>query len=159
MEVYRNNGLKNLQKLLLPKHAIELEKCIHDYSLSYIHLKDVDEKWLEVTYNTKLSELCYNLDQKKSPLLLVNILLNKITISGLPFAGPDILNPVLWDPIIKKQEYINFKKNNLATTDAYKCKRCGKRKCSSRQVQVRAADEPMTIFVVCQHCNNKFRIG
>ena len=107
MDIYRYNGLKDLRKLLLPKDALELEHCIYQYTVQYMHLKDVDDGWLQVTYNTKLSELCFNLNQKNSPLLLVNILSGKTKISSLPYAKSDVLNPVLWEPIIKKQEYIN----------------------------------------------------
>jgi transcription elongation factor S-II len=159
MEVFRYKGLLNLRKLLLPKDALELETSIHKYAVSYMHLKDVDEQWLEVTYNTKLSQICFNLNQRNSPLLLVNILSGKTKISYLPYANAEILNPVLWEPIIKKQEYISYKKNNMATTNAYKCRKCGERKCSAQQMQSRSADEPMTIFVMCQNCNNSFRIG
>ena len=82
MDIYRYNGLKDLRKLLLPKDALELEHCIYQYTVQYMHLKDVDDGWLQVTYNTKLSELCFNLNQKNSPLLLVNILSGKTKISS-----------------------------------------------------------------------------
>ena len=46
--------------------------------------------------------------------------------------------------------------NNMATTDLYKCYKCGERKATSYQMQVRSADEPMTIFVTCLVCYNTF---
>ena len=67
-------------------------------------------------------------------------------------------NSLIIYPIIKKQEYITFKKNNLSTTNAYKCRKCGQRKCTTHHVQTRSADEPMTIVVLCENCNNTFRI-
>ena len=42
-------------------------------------------------------------------------------------------------------------------TDAFKCKRCGSRSCSYYEVQTRSADEPMTQFVNCLECNNRWK--
>lgn len=155
---YRSNGVYKLQRLLLPNDGIELEEYIYDYCMKYTNLKDVNDDYIQQTYNTKLNEICYNLNQRNSPLLLVNIMSGKVKLCQLPYATADILNPVLWEPIIKKREYIDYKKNNLATTDAYKCRKCGERKCSTNHIQTRSADEPMTIVVLCRSCNHSFRI-
>ncbi|KAK9733238.1 hypothetical protein RND81_04G053800 [Saponaria officinalis] len=44
-----------------------------------------------------------------------------------------------------------------ATTDQFKCGRCGQRKCTYYQLQTRSADEPMTTFVTCVNCNNHWK--
>ena len=44
-----------------------------------------------------------------------------------------------------------------ATTDQFKCGRCGKRKTTYYQLQTRSADEPMTTFVTCVECNNHWK--
>ncbi|XP_076896651.1 transcription elongation factor TFIIS-like [Bidens hawaiensis] len=44
-----------------------------------------------------------------------------------------------------------------ATTDQFKCGRCGKRKCTYYQLQTRSADEPMTTFVTCVNCDNHWK--
>nr|XP_043634296.1 transcription elongation factor TFIIS-like [Erigeron canadensis] len=44
-----------------------------------------------------------------------------------------------------------------ATTDEFKCGRCGKRKCTYYQLQTRSADEPMTTFVTCVNCDNHWK--
>ena len=36
------------------------------------------------------------------------------------------------------------------------CKRCGSEETLTRQKQVRSADEPMTLFVRCVHCNSQW---
>jgi transcription elongation factor S-II len=41
-------------------------------------------------------------------------------------------------------------------TNEYRCK-CGKRECVYYEKQTRSADEPMTIFIMCVHCKNKWR--
>lgn len=42
-------------------------------------------------------------------------------------------------------------------TDEFKCKRCGKRDTIYTQKQTRSADEPMTLFIRCVPCGNKWR--
>ena len=40
----------------------------------------------------------------------------------------------------------------------YKCFKCGERRCTTNQIQMRSADEPMTIFVTCANCGNTWKI-
>lgn len=44
-----------------------------------------------------------------------------------------------------------------ASTDQFKCGRCGQRKTTYYQLQTRSADEPMTTFVTCVNCNNHWK--
>lgn len=44
-----------------------------------------------------------------------------------------------------------------ATTDQFKCGRCGSRKTTYCQMQTRSADEPMTTYVTCTNCNNRWK--
>ncbi|KAF8880997.1 transcription factor S-II, central domain-containing protein [Infundibulicybe gibba] len=46
-----------------------------------------------------------------------------------------------------------------AETDAFQCSRCKQRKCRYRQAQTRSADEPMTTFVTCVNCNNRWKFS
>ena len=44
-----------------------------------------------------------------------------------------------------------------ASTDQFKCGKCKQRKCTYFQLQTRSADEPMTTFVTCVNCNNRWK--
>ena len=44
-----------------------------------------------------------------------------------------------------------------ATTDQFQCGKCRQRKCTYYQMQTRSADEPMTTFVTCINCNNRWK--
>jgi transcription elongation factor S-II len=46
-----------------------------------------------------------------------------------------------------------------AATDAFKCPRCKQRQCTYFQLQTRSADEPMTTFVTCVVCNNRWKVS
>ena len=45
-----------------------------------------------------------------------------------------------------------------ASTDAFQCGKCKQRKCTYFQLQTRSADEPMTTFVQCVNCGNRWRV-
>jgi len=42
-------------------------------------------------------------------------------------------------------------------TDLLKCAKCKKRNCTYTQAQTRSADEPMTTFVYCNECGNRWK--
>ncbi|KAK2948175.1 putative Transcription elongation factor A protein 1 [Blattamonas nauphoetae] len=42
-------------------------------------------------------------------------------------------------------------------SDFWKCGKCGQKKCTFRQQQTRSADEPMTTFITCAVCGNRWR--
>lgn len=48
-------------------------------------------------------------------------------------------------------------KTEGTTTDLFKCGKCGKNKCTYSQMQTRSADEPMTTFVFCMECGNRWK--
>ena len=44
-----------------------------------------------------------------------------------------------------------------AMTDQFECKRCKSRETAYYEVQTRSADEPMTIFITCLNCGNRWK--
>ena len=47
--------------------------------------------------------------------------------------------------------------NKAMATDRFLCKRCHKRECTYYELQTRAADEPMTIFITCLNCGKHWK--
>lgn len=46
----------------------------------------------------------------------------------------------------------------LAETEMFRCGKCKQRKCTYYQMQTRSADEPMTTFVTCVNCGNRWKV-
>lgn len=45
-----------------------------------------------------------------------------------------------------------------ASTDMFRCGKCGKRETTYYQMQTRSADEPMTTFITCVNCGHRFKM-
>ena len=65
------------------------------------------------------------------------------------------------DAKIAEQNLLNSQaaRDTAAETDQFKCSRCHQRRCKYYQLQTRSADEPMTTFVTCVNCGNRWRVG
>ena len=50
-------------------------------------------------------------------------------------------------------------KGELLQASLFTCGRCKSIKTTSTQKQTRSADEPMTVFVLCLNCNNRWKFS
>ena len=157
MDKLRLNAVKEINKSINEEgKSKQIEGSIYNFSVSYAESSNfLDEESLIEIYGHKVDDIIFNLKDESNKYLKSNILENNIDNVG--FLAPHKLNPSLWKAIIDKREWIEYKKKNMATTDIYLCKKCGKRKCTFYQLQTRSADEPMTTFVDCQVCGNSWK--
>ena len=156
----RDNVIDEFNKILKNKSkSKKLENSIYDYSLNFANDNDLNDN-LDDIYNHKMNDIINNLNKKsdlKNDYLFDAIKSNSIDISDVVELSPDKLFPNKWKSIIDKIKYIEYKKKNMATTDIFECKKCGKRKCTFYQLQTRSADEPMTTFVNCLVCGSSWK--
>lgn len=131
--------------------AEELEEAI------YQEFKNTDMR-----YKNRVRSRIANLKDVKNPTLRTNFRIGAISASRLAtMTAEEMANDEI------KQLRERFKKEaindaQLATvqgtkTDLLKCGKCKKRNCTYNQVQTRSADEPMTTFVLCIECGNRWK--
>lgn len=140
--------------------SILVEAGIYEFSLIYIMINNILPDLLITVYADILNELLLNLDKSssvKNKSLLSKLLDSKLMPQHLAFMTPQDLHPERWSDYIRKKKIKEYKKNNMAATDMYKCK-CGARKCTVSQLQTRSSDEPLTTFVTCLVCKNTFKM-
>jgi transcription elongation factor S-II len=68
--------------------------------------------------------------------------------------------PSKWEKMIeqKNKNIKNIGESTMeASTDTFTCRKCRSKKCSYTQLQTRSADEPMTTFVTCLDCGNRWK--
>lgn len=113
-------------------------------------------------YKNRVRSRVANLKDSKNPKLRENVLYGFIpperiaSMSSEEMASDELKN--LRHKFTKEA----IDDHQLATqsgtkTDLFKCGRCGQRECSYNQVQTRSADEPMTTFVLCHGCGNRWK--
>lgn len=148
---YRDSTFEKLNSLIKNDDLCDdIENTIYDYSIKYVKnnfKKSQTYAILLSVYESKVSDI---LDNFSSNPDLINHL-NKNINEVLNFT-PQQLNPTNWERIIKRFNYIEDKKTNLAYTDLYPCKKCKGRKGVLRQMQNRSADEGATTWFDCYLC-------
>ena len=69
------------------------------------------------------------------------------------------LFPEKWQKLVDQQakkERIQLEGDFSRATDRWQCSTCKQRKCTYYELQTRSADEPMTIFIHCLHCQKRW---
>ncbi|CAH1183327.1 unnamed protein product [Phaedon cochleariae] len=116
----------------------------------------------DMRYKNRVRSRISNLKDPKNPTLRTNFRIGAITASRLAvMTAEEMANDEvkqLRDKFMK--EAINDAQ--LATvqgtkTDMLKCGKCKKRNCTYNQLQTRSSDEPMTTFVLCNECGNRWK--
>jgi len=146
---YRDNTFELLNKHIKNDDlSDELEVKIYNYSVKYCNNnvnKSVTNSILQSIYESKVDDVVHNFSQG---------LLDKIksNMDEVLEYTPQQLNPENWEKIIKRFNYVEDKKTNLAYTDLYQCRKCKGRKGILRQMQNRSADEGATTCFDCYIC-------
>lgn len=147
-----------------------LEKAIQDYTIEYLERVNIDKSWknpkFRQLYLSKSRSLLLNLDNssylknESGKNFLEDYLNDKIAATELIYKTPQELSPNRWKKHDEQKEHDAkiYSKNSLfGTTDLFKCGKCKERKCTYYEMQTRSQDEPMTTFITCMNCGNKWR--
>lgn len=135
-------------------HTNEL---LHDYVSQEYQDNFINTYTVEI-YKTKINEILYNLNKANNPTLIFKLEDGSILPKTVAFLEFDNIDPTCWKPIVEKLKYREEKENNIATTNMFTCTKCKESRCTIKQLQIRSADEPMTVFVTCVVCGFQFKI-
>jgi len=70
------------------------------------------------------------------------------------------LDANMWKELIDKKikrDDSKFNVNIESSTSLFTCKKCGSKKCTYYELQIRSADEPATIFITCLECGKHWK--
>jgi len=113
-------------------------------------------------YKNQVRSRVFNLKDKKNPSLRENVLCGVIEPEKIAI----MTSEEMASDEVKKQREAFIKQGiddaQLAKVEGtkssdMKCGKCGKRNCTYNQLQTRSADEPMTTFVMCNECGNRWK--
>uniref|UniRef100_G3NWD9 Transcription elongation factor A (SII), 3 n=1 Tax=Gasterosteus aculeatus aculeatus TaxID=481459 RepID=G3NWD9_GASAC len=122
-----------------------------------------ETKATDMKYKNRVRSRISNLKDPKNPGLRRNVLAGSIDLSRIAsmsaqeMASDELkqLRNVLTQEAIREHQ---MAKTGGTSTDLLQCGKCKKRNCTYNQVQTRSADEPMTTFVLCNECGNRWKV-
>lgn len=116
----------------------------------------------DMRYKNRIRSRLANLKDPKNPTLRTSFRIGAIPAARLAsMSAEEMAN----DEVKQLRERFMKEAINdaqLATaqgtkTDMLKCGKCKKRNCTYNQLQTRSSDEPMTTFVLCNECGNRWK--
>lgn len=116
----------------------------------------------DMKYKNRVRSRIANLKDAKNPNLRRNVLCGNISpeslsrMSAEEMASDELreMRKNLTKEAIREHQ---MAKTGGTVTDLFICGKCKKRNCTYTQVQTRSADEPMTTFVFCNECGNRWK--
>jgi len=161
-ETFRKNISKKFNIFFGEKKSINVETGIYNFAIRKSTKLNIVRKWenkyFVIIYLDRMKSLFINLKNNKE--LIKKIKKKEIKMKDLSFMTHQELYPEKWKTLInaKIKRDKNMTSVNLsAATDEFKCYKCKKSKCTYYQLQTRSADEPMTTFVSCLVCGNRWK--
>ena len=159
---FRDNIRNALNKTIEnPKISTNLEKGIYNFTVKTSEEKNIIKNWsnnLFVNiYIQKLKTILFNLKNETLKKKLQN---KEFKAHELAFMTHQDIAPDKWKELLELQKIKDenkFTDKIEASTDDFTCYKCKSKKCTFYQLQTRSADEPMTTFVTCLNCGNRWR--
>ncbi|GAA0169222.1 general transcription factor [Lithospermum erythrorhizon] len=173
--VYCNDPMRNkIREMLaeaLCKVSREVDKDLEDavnrcdpYRVAVSVETAMFEKWgkTNCAHKLKYRSIIFNMKDQKNPDFRRKVLFGQFVPDAIIELTPEQMAS---DAMQEKNEHIKQKalfecergQSLEATCEKFKCGRCGKRETTYYQMQTRSADEPMTTYVTCVNCSNRWK--
>lgn len=119
-------------------------------------------KSTDIKYKTRLRSRISNLKDQKNPDLRRNVLCGNIAADRIASMSAEEMASAELKEIRKALTKESIREHQLSKvggteTDMFVCGKCKGKNCTYTQVQTRSADEPMTTFVLCNECGNRWK--
>jgi len=157
----------NLGKTFKKDDYVRLEKtvllsAVMDATSKNV-IKHFDNKLFQICYMSAARKIISNLDTKcyvKNDYLVKKLKKGDLEIEHMATMSHIDYAPNAFVEFRERQqlrEKAQLEGNKAMATDMFKCGRCNKRETTFYELQTRSADEPMTKFISCVNCGNRWR--
>jgi DNA-directed RNA polymerase subunit M/transcription elongation factor TFIIS len=152
MSEVRQTSLSDLKEILSEKTASNVEKSIYNWSIQFANEVETDASWenpiFSHAYNEKLIDVIFYLNKFDLKEKIQN---KEILSKDVAFLDYKLFNKDRWKPVVHETK--------LNSNDGiFQCKKCKSKKTTYYSLQTRSADEPMTNFITCLVCNNRWKM-
>lgn len=147
--------------------STDMEVGIYNWCIQHADKFKITKNWkcqrFVLLYKDKARSMLANIDKNsyiKNVRLIDRLKEHEFLPHELSFMGPERTFPERWKEVVddRMKKDVTFDEKPEAMTNQFKCGKCKKRDCIYRELQVRSADEPMTLFITCLNCGNRWRI-
>ncbi len=160
---FRLNISNELNKFVDNKRMSEnMEKGIFNFSITRASSMNIVKKWNNVyfvhIYVDRFRSVLLNLRDNSE--LVERIKSKTIRAHEIGFLTHQEMKPERWQKLLdakKIRDENKYAPQIHANTDNFECRKCKSNRCSYYQLQTRSADEPMTTFVTCIDCGNRWK--
>lgn len=162
----RTNVSSHLSIVIGENKGMNLEKSTFNYAIEKATEKCIPRSWdntdFRKIYTSKARNILGNLKNQNNTSLMPRIESKDIKISKFPFLSSHELFPSLRQPYLDSKELkmlrnMAWEASAYEENGMYQCKKCGKSKTTVFSLQTRGADEPMTNFITCMNCKNRWK--
>ncbi|KAM6919311.1 transcription elongation factor A protein 1 isoform 1-T1 [Xenentodon cancila] len=117
----------------------------------------------DMKYKNRVRSRISNLKDMKNPNLRRTVLCGSVTPDRIAKMTAEEMASDELKEMRKNLTKEAVRDHQMATTggtqtDLFTCGKCKGKNCTYTQVQTRSADEPMTTFVFCQQCGNRWKV-
>ena len=142
-----------------------IEKSIYNYTIKEAREKKIERLWTNkhfiFLYKKNFNKVYSNMGtNKNAEFVMKKLKYGFWEPANLIAMTHEELYPEMWEDLIiknkKKMDLLSLDNRQQGST-MFKCGRCKKNNCTYFQLQTRSADEPMTTFVTCLECNNRWK--
>lgn len=167
-EEFRTNCVTKMNTIFEDEQISKnIEQGIFNYSIKQAKERKIIRKWenkyFVQIYFDRFRTIFLNLsdDSYVGNTTLKERLTNKeFEPYELAFMSHQEMCPEKWQELVQtkiKRDNAKYEVDMEAATDEFMCYKCKKNKCTYYQLQTRSADEPMTTFVSCLNCGNRWK--
>ena len=154
MNVNREHCIRQISTFLLSeKSVLNIEKSIFNNTLSFAEKYNIEKSWnnkiFEHIYKEKYISVILDL-QNKNNNLTEKIESKEILSKNIASLSPEDIYPDNW-------KHVEFVDDNVED-GIFQCKKCKSRKTTYYSLQTRSSDEPMTNFITCIECKNRWKM-
>ncbi|XP_061758584.1 transcription elongation factor A protein 2 isoform X2 [Nerophis ophidion] len=119
-------------------------------------------KSTDMKYKSRLRSRISNLKDQKNPDLRRNVLCGNISAQSIASMTSEEMASAEMKQMRETLTKESIREHQLSRvggteTDMFVCKKCHGKSCTYTQVQTRSADEPMTTYVLCNDCGQRWK--